>query len=81
LAQAEAEKEICTAISASIAQGTGITPASLRIDIDWESPQPVITAITLVLNGEDAQNGETVSLWAEQAYGVPCYVTEDEEPD
>ena len=81
LAQAEAEKEICTAISAAIAQGTGITPASLCIDIDWESPQPVITAMTVVLNEEDAKNGETVSLWAEQAYGVPCYVTENEEPD
>ena len=79
LAQTEAEKEICAAISASIAQGTGITPASLRIDIDWEASQPTIHAIAVTLRQEDFSSSETVVRWAEDAYGVPCHVTEDEE--
>ena len=78
-AQQEAEEEICRAISASISTGTGITPTSLRIDIDWNSPQPVITALTVTLDEADLPHGEDVAHWAEQAYGVPCRITEHEE--
>lgn len=79
LAEEEAEKEICRAISASISQGTGITPMSLCIDIDWNSSEPVIKALTVALRTEDLPHREDVSQWAEQSYGVPCHVTEWEE--
>ena len=79
LAEQEAEKEICAAISASISAGTGITPASLRIDIDWDTSQPLIRALSVALRKQDLPRGEELSRWVETSYGVPCHVTEYEE--
>lgn len=79
LAAEEAEKEICAALSSAISAGTGITPASLCIDIDWNTREPVISSLSLALRSEDFPRREEVSGWVEASYGVPCYVTEHEE--
>ncbi len=75
-----AEEELCRTIAAQLSAGTGITPVKLSIDIDWTAEEPVITAVRLFLSPEENHRGEEAAAWAEAAYGVPCYVTEGEEP-
>ena len=46
-AGAQAENEICAWISQSRSAQTGITPAEVRIDIDWTADEPVIRAVAV----------------------------------
>lgn len=79
LAWEMAEKEICRGISSQLFGETGITPARISIDMDWTAQEPVVQAVRLVLSAQDAHRKEEVVAWAENAYGVPCHVTEGEE--
>ncbi len=79
LAQAEAETDICKALSTALSAGTGITPASLRIDIDWNTTEPVIHTVSVALFSGDFSRKEEVEAWVANNYGIPCTVTEHEE--
>ena len=46
---------------------------------DFTLPAGYYTALTVTLDEADLPHGEDVAHWAEQAYGVPCRITEHEE--
>ena len=79
LAAGQAGEEICRLLSLQLSQETGITPAELRIDMDWTEQEPTVTALHLTLAPEDDGMAEKIIAWAEAAYGIPCYVTKGEE--
>lgn len=71
LAGALAQEEISRVIADALYAQTGITAASVRIDMEWTEKEAVITAVTLVL--EQKEQTETAAAWVEAVYGVPCH--------
>lgn len=76
LAASVAEQKICDLIGSSLYAETGISPLSVRIDIDWTAEEPTVTAVYLTL--ESPAQAETAAAWTEKTYGVPVY-TESEQ--